>query len=55
MLDNELDPKHYVSLPGFSFDAMMKMTKAKVHLLTDPGMHLFIESLIRREVATISQ
>ena len=52
--DYGLDPKHYVSLPGFSFDSMMRMVKAKVHLLTDPEMHLFIESSIRGGIATIS-
>ena len=53
--DYGLDPKHYVSLPGFSWDSMMRMVKSEVHLLTDPEMHLFIESSIRGGVATISQ
>ena len=53
--DYGLDPKHYVSLPGFSWDSMMRMVKAEISLLTDPEMHLFIESSIRGGVATISQ
>ena len=34
---------------------MMRMVKAEISLLTDSEMHLFIESLIRGGVATISQ
>ena len=34
---------------------MMRMVEAKVHLLTDPEMHSFIESSIRGGLATISQ
>ena len=54
MRDYGLDPKHYVSLPGFSWDAFFYQTKANVELLTDPEMHLFIESSIRGGVASIS-
>ena len=54
MRDYGLDPKHYVSLPGFSWDALFYQTKANVELLTDPEMHLFIESSIRGGVASIS-
>ena len=54
MRDYGLDPKHYVSLPGFSWAALFYKTKAEVELLTDPEMHLFIESSIRGGVATIS-
>ena len=53
--DYGLDPKHYVSLPGFSWDSMMRMVKAEISLLKDPEMHSFIESSIRGGVATISQ
>ena len=35
--DYGLDPKHYVSLPGFSWDSMIRMVKAEISLLTDPG------------------
>ena len=54
MRDYGLDPKHYVSLPEFSWAALFYKTKAEVELLTDPEMHLFIESSIRGGVATIS-
>ena len=51
--DYGLDPKQYVSLPGFSWNSMLRMTKAKVQLLTYPDIHLFIESSIRGGVAVI--
>ena len=28
----DLDPKYYISTPGLAFDAMLKVTKAKVEL-----------------------
>ncbi len=34
----DLDPAHYISSPGLSQDAMLKYTKAKLELLTDPDM-----------------
>lgn len=43
----ELDPVHYLTLPGFSFDAMMKYTGAKIELLTDVEMLLFVERGVR--------
>ena len=39
----ELDPAHYLSLPGFSWDALLKLTNASLDLLSDVDMHLFIE------------
>ncbi len=34
----DLDPAHYISSPGLSWDAMLKYTKAKLELLTVPDM-----------------
>ena len=31
----ELDPCHYVSLPGFTWDAMLKMTQVEIELISD--------------------
>lgn len=39
----ELDPLHYYTAPGLSFDAMLKHTKVNIELLTDVDMLLFIE------------
>ena len=38
-----LDPCHYFSSPGLSWDAMRKMTGMELELISDIDMHLFIE------------
>ena len=43
----KLDPCHYFSSPGLSRDAMLKMTKIKLELLTDIDMFQFIEKGLR--------
>ena len=42
-----LDPCHYFSYPGLSWDAMLKMTKVKLEFISDIDMHLFIEKGMR--------
>ncbi|XP_067215258.1 uncharacterized protein [Linepithema humile] len=42
-----LDPAHYYTLPGYTWDAMMKYTRVKFELLTDIDMELFVERGIR--------
>ncbi|XP_018395227.1 PREDICTED: uncharacterized protein LOC108773791 [Cyphomyrmex costatus] len=42
-----LDPAHYYTLPGFTWDAMLKHTHVKFELLTDIDMVMFIERGIR--------
>ena len=37
-----LDPCHYSSSPGLSWDAMLKMTGTELELTSDIDMHLFI-------------
>ena len=49
-----LDPAHFVTTPGLSWSAAMKMSGIKLHLLTDIEMHLFIEEAIRGGVSMIS-
>ena len=39
----ELDPCHYFSSPGLSWDAMLKMTDVKLEKIFDIDMYLFIE------------
>lgn len=38
-----LDPAHYYTLPGLSWDAMLKHTKVRIETLTDVDQLLFVE------------
>ena len=38
-----LDPCHYFSSPGLSWDAMLKMTGVKLEKISDIDQYLFIE------------
>ena len=49
-----LDPLHYVSSPGLSWDACLKMTKVDLELISDPDQYLFIEKGMRGGVSMIS-
>ena len=40
----ELDPTYFVSTPGLALEAMLKITKVKLQLLTDIDMVLMVES-----------
>jgi hypothetical protein len=42
-----LDPAHYYTVPGYTWDAMLKYTRVKFELLTDIDMVMFIERGIR--------
>ena len=35
---------HYLSAPGLSWDAMLKMTKIELELIPDPDMYIFFEN-----------
>ena len=53
-LDNYgLDPAHYLTLPGFSLAACLKITKAKIELFTHPRQLDLTMKGIRGGVATI--
>ena len=49
-----LDPCHYFTSPGLSWDAMLKMTKVKLELMTDINMYQFIEKGMRGGVSYIA-
>ena len=50
-----LDPCHYFSSPGLSWDAILKMTKIELDLVSDIGMHLFIKKGMRGGVSYIAK
>ena len=49
-----LDPMHYYTTPGFTWDAMLKYTKVELQLLDDIDMVLFIEKGIRGGISQCS-
>ena len=50
-----LDPAHYYSAPGLSWDALLKKTGVELELLTDLDMHLFIERGMRGGFSMVSK
>ena len=44
------DPFHYFSSPELSWDAMLKITKTKLELISDIAMYLFVENGIREGI-----
>ena len=51
----ELDPCHYFSAPGLSWDAILKMTGIKLEKISDIDKYLFIEKRLRGGVSCISK
>ena len=50
----KLDPCHYFTSPGLSWDAMLKMTGIKLELITDADMFHFIEKGLRGGISYIA-
>ena len=50
-----LDPCHYFSAPGLSWDAMLKMTKIELEKISDPDKYMFIEKGMRGGISYINK
>ena len=50
-----LDPCHYFSAPGLSWDAMLKMTKVELEKISNADIHLFIEKGMRGGICSVSK
>ena len=50
-----LDPCHYFSSPGLSWDAMLKMTGIELEKINDIDVHLFLEKGMRFGISYISK
>ena len=52
--DYRLDPCHYFSAPGLSWDALLRMTKINLDLISDVNQQLFIEKGMRGGISYIA-
>ena len=50
-----LDPCHYFSAPGLSWDAMLKMTNIELEKISDIDKYLFIEKGLRGGISYIAE
>ena len=53
--DYGLDPRHYFSSPGLSWDAMLKMTGIRLEKISNIDAHLFLEKGVRGGISYISK
>ena len=51
----DLDPCHYFSAPGLSWDAMLKMTGVTLEKINDPDKYMFFEQGMRGGVSYINK
>ena len=50
-----LDPRHYFSSPGLTWDAMLKMTGVKLEQISDIDKYLFIKKGLKGGVSYTAQ
>ena len=50
-----LEALHYYTSPGLALDAMLKYTKVKLDLISDPDMFLMVERGVRGGVSTVTK
>ena len=53
-MDYGLDPAHYYTLPGFTFDACLKFAEQEFDLFTDSKKFPFIQNSIRGRISVVS-
>ena len=53
--NHNLDPCHYFSTPGLSWDAMLKMIKVELEKISKPDIHLFIEKGMRGGISYVAK
>ena len=51
----ELDPRSSFTLPGFSWQAMLKMIKIELELISDPDVYLFLMDTIRGGISVCNK
>ena len=50
-----LDPRHSYTLPGFSWQCMLRMTKIELELISDSDMYLFLMDTIRGGICVVNK
>ena len=54
MVTYGLDPAHYYTLPGYSWDALLKCTNIELDQITEANMYLFVEKGLRGGISMVS-
>ena len=50
-----LDPRHSYTLPGFSWQSMLKMTKIELELISDSDIYLYLMDCIRGAICVVNK
>ena len=50
-----LDPRYSYTLPGFSWQAMLKMTEIELDLISDQDMYLFLMDSIKGGITQVNK
>ena len=49
----DLDPCHYFSVPGLSWDAMLKLIEVKLEKISDPDKYMFLNKKLEEELVIL--
>ena len=55
MNSDGLDPAHFISLPGYTWEALLKYSGIELELVTDLEMHMMIEKGLRGGICSINK